>query len=188
MLPKKLTALKIFILQLGQQFFSPDQYFRSRENNPDQLIKIATISTASKSLFLFLNPDSPKSPHRWGFEITLRRTYSVEILRTRKPPVAETSTWQHTRYSQERERDIYATGGFRTHNPASERPKDPLFSLTVNRTVLYAEQTIKTRNFHINGFLSLRINIKPAIRYSPLVDPSLLILEASRSQSGAPIQ
>ena len=43
---------------------------------------------------------------------------SVQIFWTSDQPDAETSTWQHTRQSQQT--DMQAAGGIRTHNPSNQ--------------------------------------------------------------------
>ena len=60
-------------------------------------------------------PTGPWSSHSWGFYITHNDApQSVGLLWTSDQLVAETSTWQHTQHSQQR--DIRAPGGIRTHN------------------------------------------------------------------------
>jgi hypothetical protein len=59
--------------------------------------------------------------------------HSVGLLRTSDQPDAETSTWQHTIFS--RERDIHATNGIRTRNPSWRATTDLRLRLRSHRDV-----------------------------------------------------
>ena len=67
-------------------------------------------------LFVFgaTAPNGPGPPHYRGFQITHDDVpQSVGLLWTSDQLVAETSTWQHTQYSQQT--NVRVPGGIRTH-------------------------------------------------------------------------
>jgi len=68
-------------------------------------------------------PSGPRPPRPWEINIKLRHTAFGKIPLDEWSARPETSTWHHTRYSQET--DIYAHGGLRTLNPSKRAPAGP---------------------------------------------------------------
>ena len=67
------------------------------ETGAELNIKMRVLSSKISVLFSWLHSIIvPRPPRCWGFEITLRHTYSVRLLWTSDRPVVETSTWQHS--------------------------------------------------------------------------------------------
>ena len=83
-------------------------------------------SGAFEFFFSWLSsPSGSEPPHCWGFEIThsVTHTHSIWFLWTSDQLVTDTSNWQHTQQSQER--DTHAPDRIRTPNPSNRHAADP---------------------------------------------------------------
>ena len=93
----------------------------------------------------------PRSPHCWGFEITLRHTHihthtythtnkhtrSVGLLRTSDRPVAETSTWQRKTLTRDRHQCPRRDSNPRPQTHALDRAANGIGCIPLYCTLLF---------------------------------------------------
>jgi len=104
-------------------------------------------------------PSAPKPPHYWGFEVKLTQ-HSIRVLWTNDRPVAETSTWQHTAFREERY--IHVPSVIRTHSPSRRAAADPHLRPRGHRDRFYSSVTVYNickSTVSLNNTLKIRVGI-----------------------------